>query len=168
MDLAGWLDCEPIGCHLDREGRRHRGTGRRCHEVHPRRRRRTAGDGRSAGDGDGDRVAILVAVEGDVCAVGELEMQDMHARVECERGGELAFAVVEVLRIGEDDLAGWGEVGVDEDVHVACTLVDLAGRLDYEPAGRHLDREGRCHRGTGRRCHEVHPRRRRRTAGDRA
>ncbi len=37
---------------------------------------------RFAGDGDGDGVLILVAVERDVGTIGELEMEDVHARVE--------------------------------------------------------------------------------------
>ena len=158
MNIAGRFDREPRRCRLNREGRRDRGAVRRRHEAHPRRRTCHFA-GRGAGDGNGDGVTILVAVERDVGTVGELEIEDMHTWVESERGRELALAVVQVLGIGENDLTGWGEVGVDENVHVAGTLVDLAGRFDREPVRRHLDRKGRRDRGAVRRRHEAHPRR---------
>ena len=74
-----------------------------------------------------------------VRAVGELQAQRVLAGREFEGGGQLAFAVVEMLLVGGDDLARGHEIGIDQDVEMSRALVDRAGRLDDQPGCGHHD-----------------------------
>ena len=135
VDFAGEFDGESGRRHYDFEGRgdgcavgrllkSHRGGFVSCH------------------DDDGDGVGVLVAFEGGVEAVSELEAECMLSGLEFERNCSLALAVVEVNFIGRDDLPGGNKISIDEDVKVPCVFVDLTGRFNDEAGCRHQDFKG--------------------------
>ncbi len=79
---------------------------------------------------DRDLVAILVAVQRNVCAVGELQAQRVLTRLQVEGRGQLSLAEVDHGVGREDDFSGFHELLVDEDVHVAGTFAYLAGGVN--------------------------------------
>ena len=75
-------------------------------------------------DDDGDGVAVLAALQCGVGSVSELQAQRVLAWFKFERDLCLALAVVEMLLVGGDDLSGWDEVGIDEDMEVSGSFVN--------------------------------------------
>ena len=75
-------------------------------------------------------------------AVCELKSESVLARFQLDGDSRLALAVVEMLFVGGNDLAGWDEACVDEDVEVSGAVVDFAGGLDDETCSRHHDFKG--------------------------
>ena len=136
VDLAGRLD--------DESGRHHahlEGGGNDCAVGQPCKAHRRSL--RAHGNDDGDRVPIGVALERDVCAVGELQPQRVFAGREIERGGGLPLAVMEMRFIGGDDRAGVDKRCIDQNMEVSGAFVDLARRLDNETGRLHRHFEGR-------------------------
>ena len=109
MNLAGWLHGQLVGHHLHLKGWRHGGAiqwRRKSHARSIQRRRISLHVHR-------DFIAILVASQRYVGAVGKLQPQHVLTRRQLQRGGDLAFAKVQMLVIGDDHIARRHKVGVD-------------------------------------------------------
>ena len=119
VDLAGGFDDEAGGGHHDFEGRSDgRAVGRQFEADGGRRL--------SFLDDDGDGIAVLAAFESGMETVGELKTQGVLAGFKVEGDGGLAFTVMEMLFVVNDDFVCRREVGVDENVEVASAVVNFA------------------------------------------
>ena len=59
-------------------------------------------------------------------AVSELQVQRVFARCQCQFGLKRGVAIMEMLVVSWDNLAGRNEIGIDEYMHVPRTGYDIA------------------------------------------
>ena len=67
---------------------------------------------------DYDRVEVLVSFKGGVNTVGELQLESVFPGWQRQFNFKRAVAEMQMLLVGWNNLAGWDEISIDENVHV--------------------------------------------------